>query len=100
MRSFKYVGRLVKEKREALINCCTQAEASEALGYKNGQFISNIERALCTIPFKNMSAFIDFFDITKSELREALLKDYEDSIRLYFDSKETFSASENDLASS
>jgi transcriptional regulator with XRE-family HTH domain len=47
------------------------------LGYKNGQFISNVERALCNIPLKILKKVADVLDIHPDELRDAILKDQE-----------------------
>lgn len=35
----------------------TQAEVAEKLGYENGQFISNIERGMCSLPNDKVRAF-------------------------------------------
>ena len=51
MRCFKNIAELIKTKRLQHPKGYSQSELSHLLGYKNGQFISNVERALCNIPF-------------------------------------------------
>jgi len=53
------------------------------LGYKNGQFISNVERALCNIPLKMLSQISEILEIPRSELRDAILDDHKDTLENY-----------------
>ena len=95
MRTFMNVANLVKLKRQEHPKKYSQGKLSEALGYKDGQFISNLERGLCSIPLKGMSKFIEVLDIDKNELKNAFLKDYEETIDYYLSEypKETDSSS-------
>jgi ribosome-binding protein aMBF1 (putative translation factor) len=43
-REFKNIGKLVKAARE--VKGLSQTQLSKELGYKNGQFVSNIERGI------------------------------------------------------
>ena len=52
MRCFKNIAQLIKTKRLHHPKSYSQSELSHLLGYKNGQFISNVERALCNVPLK------------------------------------------------
>lgn len=52
MRDFKYLGKAVKTAR--LEQGMSQLDLSKALGYKNGQFISNCERGICGVPDKKL----------------------------------------------
>ena len=45
------------------------------LGYKNGQFISNVERGLCSIPVKKINALALEIDCSAQNLITAILKD-------------------------
>lgn len=83
MRTFMNVANLVKRKRMEHPQGFSQGKLSKALGYKNGQFISNLERGLCSIPLKGMGKFLEVLDIEKAELKEAVLKDYEETIDYY-----------------
>jgi len=61
----------------------SQSELSHLLGYKNGQFISNVERALCNIPLKMLRKVSEVLDITSDELKAAILKDQEETLNNY-----------------
>ena len=58
MRNFSYVAKLIKDKRLSHPERYSQTQLSKTLGYKNGQFISNLERGLCSIPLKGMTNFL------------------------------------------
>jgi hypothetical protein len=53
-------------------------------GYKNGQFISNVERGLCNVPLKMMKKISEVLDISPEELKAAILKDHEETLTNYF----------------
>jgi len=77
MRCFKNIAQLIRTKRMSHPKGYSQSELSNLLGYKNGQFISNVERALCNIPLKILKKVADVLDIHPDELRDAILKDQE-----------------------
>lgn len=83
MRSFDHIAKLVRSKRVSHPKGYSQSELSQLLGYKNGQFISNVERALCNIPLKMLSRVCDILDISHAEMKEAMLKDYQQTIDNY-----------------
>lgn len=83
MRHFKHLAHLVKKKRLAHPEQYSQTQLSFKLGYKNGQFISNVERALCHLPFKILPQVCEVLNIAPEELKEAMLKDYEATISYY-----------------
>lgn len=83
MRSFSYVAKLIKDKRLSHPERYSQTQLSKTLGYKNGQFISNLERGLCSIPLKGMVNFVNVLNISEEELKEAILKDYELTLDYY-----------------
>ena len=83
MRSFEHIAKLIRTKRVTHPKSYSQSELSELLGYKNGQFISNVERALCNIPLKMLSKVSVILDIPASELKDAILKDQEQTIESY-----------------
>ena len=49
----------------------SQSELSHLLGYKNGQFISNVERALCNIPLKMLGKVSEVLEDRKHLLVSA-----------------------------
>lgn len=83
-RSFQHIAKLIREKRMAHPKGYSQSELSQLLGYKNGQFISNVERALCNIPLKMLSKVSDILDIEHGDLKTAILNDHEETLRNYF----------------
>lgn len=83
MRTFQHVAKLLKKYRNLHPKKYSQAELSNLLGYKNGQFISNIERGLCSIPLKNIVQVIDILDVPKQEMYDAVMKDFETTIDKY-----------------
>jgi len=77
MRCFENIAKLIRSKRLGHPKGYSQSELSHLLGYKNGQFISNLERALCNIPLKMLKRVSEVLDISSNELKEAILKDQE-----------------------
>ncbi len=83
MRCFKNIAHLIRTKRMNHTKGYSQSELSHLLGYKNGQFISNVERALCNIPLKMLRKVSEVLDIPSEELKAAILKDQEESLNNY-----------------
>jgi transcriptional regulator with XRE-family HTH domain len=83
MRSFENIAKLIKTKRTQHPKGYSQSELSHLLGYKNGQFISNVERALCNIPLKMLGRVAEILDIPHTDLRDAILKDHENTLNNY-----------------
>ena len=84
LRSFENIAKLIRTSRVNHEKSYSQSELSHLLGYKNGQFISNVERALCNIPFKMLNKVCEILNISEAELKQAILKDYEETIDNYF----------------
>lgn len=83
MRCFKNIAQLIRTKRLQHPKGYSQSELSHLLGYKNGQFISNVERALCNIPLKMLSRVSEVLDIDSQDLKNAILKDHEETLNNY-----------------
>ncbi|EPZ51897.1 hypothetical protein M902_2329 [Bacteriovorax sp. BAL6_X] len=83
-RVFENIAELIKVKRRSLSPKVSQQGLSYRLGYKNGQFISNIERGLCSVPLRSLNTVCSVLKVSKEELKEVLLKDYEQTIDNYF----------------
>lgn len=86
MRCFKNIAKLIRLKRLQHPKAYSQSELSHLLGYKNGQFISNVERALCNIPLKMLSKVAVVLDIDPKELTVAILNDHEETLNNYLKS--------------
>ncbi len=99
MRSFEHIAKLIRTKRVNHPKGYSQSELSNMLGYKNGQFISNVERALCNIPLKMLKRVSDVLDIPATELKDAILKDHEKTIENYLRASEEQLARESDRES-
>lgn len=84
MRTFKNIATLVRSKRIGHPKNYSQSDLSLLLGYKNGQFISNVERGLCNVPLKMMKKISEVLDINPEELKTAILKDHEETLTNYF----------------
>ncbi len=85
LRSFNNIAKLVKSRRLNHPKRYSQSELSSLLGYKNGQFISNVERALCNVPLKMLTKIAVILEISHSELKAAILKDHEETINNFLD---------------
>lgn len=83
MRSFENIAKLIRNKRLSHPKGYSQSELSHLLGYKNGQFISNVERALCNIPLKMLPKICEILDIDRMHLKETILKDQERTLDIY-----------------
>ena len=83
MRCFKNIAKLIRTKRLQHPKSYSQSELSHLLGYKNGQFISNVERALCNIPLKMLVRVSEVLDINSSEFKVAILADHEETLENY-----------------
>ncbi|MBY0416115.1 MAG: helix-turn-helix domain-containing protein [Bdellovibrionales bacterium] len=84
MRSFKHVADLVKNARLNHPRRYSQNEVSSLLGYKNGQFVSNVERGLCSVPLKKLDKLAITLNIPREELKAAILRDFEATLSLYY----------------
>ena len=74
------IGKLIKESREASNPVVSQSKLSSELGYRNGQFISNVERGICSIPLDKVKKVADVLSIDAEEIKEALVEDYKSKI--------------------
>ena len=83
MRCFDNIAKLIRTKRINHPKGYSQSELSHLLGYKNGQFISNVERALCNIPLKMLGRVSEVLDIHPEELKQSILKDHETTLERY-----------------
>jgi hypothetical protein len=93
MRCFKNIAELIKTRRLQHPKAYSQSELSHLLGYKNGQFISNVERALCNIPLKMLGKVTEVLDITPEALKEAILRDHEETLNNYLRTQEAANVS-------
>ncbi len=74
----KRVSKWSKEKREAA--GLTQREASNALKLTTGQYISNVERGLCSLSPKHFNPLAKLYKAPVGELVKAAEKDFADGL--------------------
>lgn len=84
MRSFDNIARLIRDSRLNHPKGYSQSELSNLLGYKNGQFISNVERGLCNVPLKMLAKVSNILNIEPEVLKTAILGDHEKTLNNYF----------------
>lgn len=85
-RCFENIAKLIRDRRTSHPKGYSQSELSHLLGYKNGQFISNVERALCNVPLKMLRRVSEVLDIQPTELKGAILKDQESTLNNFLES--------------
>ncbi len=95
MRSFENIAKLIRTKRLSHPKGYSQSELSNLLGYKNGQFISNVERALCNIPLKMLRKVSEVLDIKPEEIKAAILRDHETTLDNYLNRADLVNADPN-----
>ena len=84
VRSFENIAILIRTKRLKHPLNLSQMDLSLRIGYKNGQFISNIERGQCNIPLEMMKEISEILDISSEEMKIAILKDIEVTLTNFF----------------
>ena len=80
MRSFKNISNVIRISRNFGEKRMTQGELSKALGYKNSQFISNVERGLCSIPMRKIDVTAEALGIMPSKIKDAMVTDFKNTL--------------------
>ncbi len=83
---FRNIAHVFKEARVKTVY--SQSEVSHLLGYSNGQFISNVERALCSVPLKKLVKVCEILKIEPSTIKEAMMRDLGDTLDIVLTKKE------------
>jgi ribosome-binding protein aMBF1 (putative translation factor) len=79
MKKFNSLAALInKARREKGI---TQVKLSKIINYKNGQFISNVERGLCSLPAKHVNVTAEVLGLTPTQIVEGMVDDYRNKIQ-------------------
>ncbi len=65
----------------------TQAEVAEALGYKSGQFISNVEAGRCRFPECQLGKIKELYGLRVSALIDLVMAEEEEVIRKGLDAR-------------
>ena len=77
--SQKRIGQFLKQHRVKA--GLTQSDVAQRLGYTSPQFISNIERGLCSAPVKHLKDFAKMYNLDSEELIGLLLTEHETMLR-------------------
>ena len=72
-QSFVAMAKLVRVERE--ISEHSQESLAKELGYTQGQFLSNVERGVCTLPPKHWKKLAKLIHVSLEDLIEARLQD-------------------------
>lgn len=71
LKESERLGNYLRDKR--VESGYSQNDVAGILGYKSAQFISNIERGVCSPPMKALKVFMDLYKIPKKEIFELLM---------------------------
>lgn len=83
MKKFNKTAKLIKAYR--LNSPYSQTELAPLLGYKNGQFVSNVERGLCSVPVKKHKKLSKLLAIPLKEIANAHFEDFRENYRVALD---------------
>ena len=75
VKRFKKISDVVRLNR-VCVPGLSQQKLANKIGYKNGQFISNVERGKCGLPAKDIEAVSKLLDVNSSVLKKAMVEDY------------------------
>lgn len=78
VRRFYTVGTLVKDAR--LRKELGQDAVAISAGFRNGQFISNVERGLCSVPATKIWKVCEQLKINVRDMKEAMTTDYRENL--------------------
>lgn len=78
MNKFNHIAKVILTGRTTAK--ISQAAVSEAAGYKNGQFISNVERGYCSIPVKSIDKISEIIGMNSDTIKRAMIEDYKESL--------------------
>jgi transcriptional regulator with XRE-family HTH domain len=67
----KEIGSFLKNKR--VQKQLTQGQVAKLMGYSSPQFISNIERGVCSPPLKSLKKIASIYEIPEEELIDFIL---------------------------
>jgi len=80
-RSFDNIAKTIKSARSKAM--LSQGQLATLTGYTRAQYISNLERGLCGVPYNKIMAFSGALNIMPYEIREAMLADVRESINAH-----------------
>ena len=78
-RQYKNIAKLVHDSR--IKKGLSQPDLANLLGYLNGQMISNVERAICSIPWGRIVKLSELIDVPPVIIIEAMVNDYQENLK-------------------
>lgn len=72
---FENIAKAMKDLR--MQQNVSQTYLASVIGYKNGQFVSNVERGLCSVPPSKLALISKEFKCSVKALIDAIVKDTE-----------------------
>ncbi len=76
---FITLGNHLKKKR--LESGISQMEVARKLGYTSPQFVSNVERGLCSFPLNKLKILVDLYQLDREQLTQIILTEHEKEVR-------------------
>lgn len=88
MRKFNNIAKLMRIKRHGLN--LSQNQLADMIGFSSrGQFVSNIERGLCSVPFRKVKTAAAALQIDCKEIINAIIEDEKDFMTEIINGSET-----------
>ena len=78
MSNFSNISKLIRHHRKK--QRLSQTQLAEAMGDYHYQYISNIERARCSVPVKSLDALARCLRVDKEVIITAMVEDYRNSL--------------------
>ena len=83
-KTFNHIAKLIKDARIYHPDFLSQEIVAKELGYGSAQFISNVERGLCGVPYKKMPKLCKILNIEMQDAINALKSDLEMNVSSHF----------------
>ena len=77
-KCFSHIAEVIRKYRA--VSPMSQSDLARALGFKNGQFISNVERGLCSMPPCKINELSRLIQTPRNEIIDAIVNDHRTTI--------------------
>lgn len=84
-RNFHYLAAAMRTLRSQ--TTFSQEDVSRLVGYKNGQFVSNMERGICGLPLAKVKLLCEVLECSPDTIKSAMLMDLSAEIDSYLEAK-------------
>lgn len=79
-KCFSHIAEVIRKYRAECPTGMSQSDLARALGFKNGQFISNVERGLCSMPPCKINELSRLIQAPRNEIIDAIVNDHRTTI--------------------